>query len=636
VSNIYKEILKKYWGFDDFRPMQEDIIKSVGDGKDTLGLLPTGGGKSITFQVPALAKDGICIVVTPLIALMKDQVENLKKRGIKAYAIHSGLNIHEIQIAFDNCIFGNVKFLYLSPERLGTEMFLQKIKHLKVNLLAIDEAHCISQWGYDFRPSYLQIAKVREHLPNVPVLALTATATPAVVEDIQQQLEFAVKNVFSKSFERSNLAYVVRVADDKEQQLLRILTAVPGSAVVYVRNRKKTREYAEFLQRNGISADFFHAGLPQKIKDVRQSAWKNGGCRVMVSTNAFGMGIDKADVRVVVHLSAPDSLEAYFQEAGRAGRDEQKAFAVLLWSAVDKTQLLRNFDSSFPEPEVIKRVYDALGNFFQIAVGSGENMILDFNVGAFCKAFKFSVIVVFNSLKILQQAGYLVFSEMADIPSKVMVIMNNYELNNFLVSNSKLEPYLKLLLRSYTGLFTDYIAVNEDDLAKRLGESRENIYQSLLALSTYKVIHYIPQRTTPLVTYLQRREEVRHVVLPHSVYRDRKEQAQKRLESVINYATTTHTCRSTLLLKYFGQQKSNNCGHCDVCINRKKSELSDSEFAEIKEQLKSKLVLSSIDATELVYSLNYNKDKIWKVLNWLEEVDLVCEDENGYLTWCDS
>jgi ATP-dependent DNA helicase RecQ len=633
MDNSYRDILKKYWGYDDFRPMQEDIICSVGNGHDTLGLLPTGGGKSITFQVPAMAKEGICLVVTPLIALMKDQVENLKQRGIKAYAIHSGLTYDEILTAFDNCIYGDIKFLYLSPERLSTELFLQKLQHLKVNILAIDEAHCISQWGYDFRPSYLKISSVREFLPEVPVLALTATATPQVVIDIQEQLHFKEKNVFQKSFERTNLAYVVRLAENKEDQLLRILSSVQGSAVVYVRNRKKTREYAELLQKNNISADFFHAGLAQKAKDTRQKLWKSGNCRVMVSTNAFGMGIDKPDVRVVVHMDAPDSLEAYFQEAGRAGRDEEKAYAVLLWSATDKAQLNRTVTTSFPEKDVIRRVYDALGNFFQIAVGSGEGQLLDFNIGRFCAAYGFNVLTVFNSLKILQRAGYLAFSEDVDIPSKVKVIMDNFELYKFQVANARLDPFIKVLLRSYTGLFTEYASIDEDELAKRLNVTRDDVYQALLALGRVKVIHYIPQRQTPLVNYLQRREEPRHLNLPPEVYSERKEQYRNRVDAVIEYATTAHICRSRLLLSYFGQKSSQNCGHCDVCVARKKSELSDIDFERIEQRIKKILSASPSTADKLVYEIGETPEKVWKVIHWLEEVDLIGENGDGSMEW---
>lgn len=631
--NIYRQTLQKYWGYGTFRALQEDIILSIGAGRDTLGLMPTGGGKSITFQVPAMAHDGICLVVTPLIALMKDQVENLKKKGIKAHAIHSGLTFEEIQTAFDNCIYGDYKFLYLSPERLSTELFLTKLPHLKISLLAIDEAHCISQWGYDFRPSYLKIAKVRELLPNVPVLALTATATLQVVDDIQQQLNFREPNVFQKSFERANLAYVVRHAENKEEQLLKILESVKGSAVVYVRNRKKTREYAELLLQNGIKAEFFHAGLPQKMKDERQEKWKRNRTRVMVCTNAFGMGIDKPDVRIVVHMDSPDSLEAYFQEAGRAGRDGEKAYAVLLWSPADKMQLNRSATVTFPEPEVIKRIYDALGNFFQVAVGSGEGANFDFNMGRFCAAFGFNALTVFNSLKILQRAGYMAFSEEMNIPSKVKVLFDNFELYKFQVANASLDPVIKLLLRSYTGLFTEYAAIDEELMSKRLNTSRDEVYQALLKLSRFKVIHYIPQRDTPVVTYLQRREEIRYVVLPPEVYQNRKDQYRERVDAVIDYATSNHICRSKLLLSYFGQKSSEHCGVCDVCIQRRKTELADKEFDAIMHKLKNRLLKQPLPADQLVMMPDVDSDKAWKVLAWLEDVEMVGENQDGCIEW---
>lgn len=633
TESIYQQVLQKYWGFSKFRALQEDIIQSVGSGRDTLGLMPTGGGKSITFQVPALASEGICIVVTPLIALMKDQVENLKKRGIKAHAIHSGLTFNEIQTAFDNCIYGDYKFLYLSPERLATELFLTKLPHLKINLLAIDEAHCISQWGYDFRPSYLKIAQVRELMPGVPVLALTATATPQVVNDIQEQLRFKTKNVFQKSFERSNLAYVVRQAENKEEQLLKILESVKGSAVVYVRNRKKTREYAELILRNGIKADFFHAGLAQKVKDDRQEKWKLNQSRVMVCTNAFGMGIDKPDVRVVVHMDSPDSLEAYFQEAGRAGRDGEKAYAVLLWSPADKIQLSRSATITFPEIDVIKRVYDAVGNFFQIAVGAAYNENFDFNLGRFCAAYGFNALTVFNSLKILQRAGYIAFSEEMDIPSKVKVLYDNFELYKFQVANATLDPVIKVLLRSYTGLFTEYASVDEDVIAKRLNCTRDDVYQSLVKLGRHHVIHYIPQRNTPVITYLQRREEPRHLVFPPEVYQKRKEQYRERVDAVIDYATTSHICRSRLLLSYFGQKSSDHCGHCDVCLNRRKSELADQEFDTITDKIKACLRQNPLPADQLIIMPGFSADKIWKVLAWLEDVGMVGENKDGCLEW---
>ncbi len=582
MSNHYKAILKKYWGFDAFRPLQEDIVRSVGKGQDTLALMPTGGGKSITFQVPALAREGLCLVVTPLIALMKDQVENLKRNGIKAAAIHSGLTFREIKVTFDNALFGGTKFLYVSPERLSTELFLSKLPDLNVNMIAIDEAHCISQWGYDFRPSYLKIAAIREIIPDVPVLALTATATPRVVYDIMERLHFKTKNIFKKSFARPNLAYVVRYTENKEQQLVKILQSVKGSAVVYVRSRKKTREFASLLQENHISAEFFHAGLIQAVKDEKQIRWKTNKTRVIIATNAFGMGIDKPDVRTVVHMDAPDSLEAYFQEAGRAGRDGIKAYAVLLWSNNDKQKLRKHISTSFPQPEAIKRVYEALGNFFQLPVGAGFQMVYDFDIGKFCSAFNLNILQVFNSLKILQQAGYLAFSEEIDIPSKVMFLIEGNNLYKFQVANANLDLYIKILLRSYTGLFTEFAAINEADLAKKIGCNRDELYQALLKLSKAGVIHYIPRRKTPLITYIRSREELRHILLPAEVYDDRKKRYEDQIEAIIDYGTSDYICRSRFLLNYFGQSKSDNCGVCDVCISRKKQRLKNQDFKEIE------------------------------------------------------
>lgn len=633
MDSIYHDILRKYWGYESFRPLQLDIIRSVDSGKDTLGLLPTGGGKSLTFQVPALAKPGICLVITPLIALMRDQVDNLKRNGIKAYAIHSGMSWPEIEKAYDNCTYGDYKFLYLSPERLATKVFTDRLQYLNVNLIAVDEAHCISQWGYDFRPSYRLIAEVREHLPGVPVLALTATATPAVVKDIQQQLKFPEFNVYKKSFERSNLAYVLRYAEDKEQQLLNILDGVEGSAIVYVRSRKKTRELAGLIENHGISAGFFHAGLLQKNKDELQKKWKSGQCRVIVATNAFGMGIDKADVRLVVHVDAPDSLEAYFQEAGRAGRDEKKAYAVFLWSPNDKKRLDRSTAASFPEIEVLRRVYDALGNFFQIAVGYGENQVFDFNIGKFCSAFGFNVTTLVSSLKILQRAGYIDFTEMSDIPSRVLMKMSDLELYKFQVANERLDPFIKVLLRSYTGLFVDYVNIDEELLAKRLNVSRSDVYEAFKSCSRMGVLHYIPQRRSPLIRYLQQRFEPHRLRFPDEVYKERLHQYQKRVEAVIDYASSSSVCRSRLLLNYFGEKCQHNCGHCDVCISRKKSRLSDSEFESIENAIKEKLENSVLTADVLVKELSFDEDKIWKVIRWLEDAEKISEDEVGALLW---
>nr|WP_319401599.1 ATP-dependent DNA helicase RecQ [uncultured Carboxylicivirga sp.] len=631
--DIFTHILKQYWGYTEFRPLQEDIIHSVASGKDTLGLMPTGGGKSLTFQVPGLAKEGVCLVITPLIALMKDQVENLRKRDIKAAAIHSGLTRDEINVTLENCIFGGTKFLYLSPERISTELFLEKLVHMQVSMLAIDEAHCISQWGYDFRPSYLKIAEIREHLPDVPVLALTATATPEVVKDIQQKLHFREENVFEKSFKRDNLAYVVRYSEDKEDQLLKVLQKVPGSAVVYVRNRKKTKEYAELLLKNGISASSFHAGMPQEVKDERQKRWTTGEIRVMVSTNAFGMGIDKPDVRVVVHMDAPDSLEAYFQEAGRAGRDEKKAYALLLWSDNDKARLKRSIPLTFPEKETILNVYNALGNFFQLAVGSGFGMVYDFDMGLFCSTYKMNVMVVYNSLKILQRAGYIEFTEELNLSAKVLFILRRDELYKFQVANEAYDNFIKLLLRSYTGLFTEYVSINEEVLAKRMKVTRQVIYDYLVTLSKLRVIKFIPQRKTPVISYTTSREDAKYIELRKEVYKDRKARYEDRVQSVIEYGSTNHICRSKLLLSYFGQKNVENCGQCDVCQQMKKTHLSVTTFDEIEQAVKKVLKKQALTFEELSLKLEVDETDLQKVIRWLEEYEVIGENEQGQYEW---
>lgn len=629
----YRQILKKYWGYDDFRPLQGDIIKSVADGRDTLGLMPTGGGKSLTFQVPAMARDGICIVITPLIALMKDQVENLIKRGIKAMAIHSGMSGNEIAIAFDNALYGGYKFLYISPERLGTESFKERIAHFKVSILAIDEAHCISQWGYDFRPSYLKVAEIRELLPNVPVLALTATATPLVVDDIQERLLFNKKNVFQKSFERSNVIYVVRQTENKEEQLLNMLSVIPGSSIIYVRNRKQTKEIAQLLTDKGISADYFHAGLDHTMRDERQKRWTTNQTRVMVATNAFGMGIDKPDVRLVIHIQAPDSLEAYFQEAGRAGRDEKKAYAVLLWSNHDKGKLNKQVTTSFPEKDVIKRVYEALGNFFQLAAGAGQFMTYDFNIARFCQAYGFNITTVFNSLKILERAGYLEFTEDLNMPSKVHFLMQRDDLYKYQVANADVDAFIKLLLRSYTGLFTEYVAINEDLLAQRAGTNRDTIYKYLSRLNHSRVISYIPQRKGPQVIYTQPREDVRYLSISKQVYDERLDRYRLQVEAVIHYATSLHICRSRLLLHYFGQNQTNDCGRCDVCIEKKKKGLTEETFQTTEQQIKEILTASPVDYQSLVKKIKGKEEEAEKVIRWLEDVELIATNEEGLLEW---
>lgn len=583
--DIFHKILKEYWGYTAFRPLQEEIIRSVYEGNDTLGLMPTGGGKSITFQVPALAKEGICIVITPLIALMKDQVENLRRVGIKATYIYSGLTRQEIITQLENCIFGDYKFLYVSPERLSTEIFLTKIKAMNVNLLVVDESHCISQWGYDFRPSYLRVAEIRDTLPDVPVLALTATATPEVVADIQEKLRFKRPRVYQKSFARENLAYIIRRTEDKHKTLIHILNRVPGTAIVYVRNRKRTREIATMLREEGIEADFFHAGLKNDEKNERQERWKNDQCRVIVSTNAFGMGIDKPDVRLVVHMDMPGSLEEYYQEAGRAGRDGQKAYAVVLYSKADSGKLKKRLSDEFPEREFIYRVYEALGNFYQIAVGFGLDTGHDFNLAEFCAAYKFPLLPTHHALKILELAGYIEYTEETDNASRLMFIATREELYQYLRQDNLNDHVVQVVLRSYTGLFADYVYLDEEQIAKRCGVTPHEVYESLIRLSKYRIINYIPRKKTPMIFYRQPREEQRYLVIPKSAYEERRERSEKRLLKVLEYTESDDTCRSRLLLAYFGEKGAKDCGSCDVCLQKGDSGLSHYEFNRIRDYL---------------------------------------------------
>ncbi len=566
----YRKILKEHWGYDDFRPMQHEIISSVGGGQDTLGLLPTGGGKSITFQVPALAQEGLCIVVTPLIALMKDQVYNLRERGLKALAIYSGLSKDEIDTALNNCIYGDYKFLYVSPERLGTELFRIRVQGMKVNLIAIDEAHCISQWGYDFRPAYLEIANLRDLLPNAPFLALTATATPKVVEDIMDKLQFKQRNLFKKSFERKNLVYWVKHSDDKLNDLTRICQRNKGTGVVYVRSRKRTRDISDHLRRNNINADYYHAGLSAEQRDEKQEEWKSDQTRIIVSTNAFGMGIDKPDVRFVVHMDLPDSLEAYFQEAGRGGRDEKKAYGILLYHKSDHTRLKQSFTNSFPDIKLIKQIYESLGNYYNLAVGAGKGMSFDFILNDFAKTYKYSMIQAYNALKVLQSEGYLELTDSVHNPSKVKFLVTRDDLYEFQVANAAFDRLIKLLLRSYTGLFTDFVAIDELMLAKRVKSSVEVVYKYLQRLNNLKIIRYIPQKNNPIVFYREERLMPSNLYISRENYEFRKKMAENKLKAAVYYAEAQDRCRSQILLQYFGQKNAPECGQCDYCAKKKK------------------------------------------------------------------
>ena len=574
----YKGILKQYWGYDDFRGIQKEIIESICSGHDTLGLMPTGGGKSITFQVPALAQKGVSIVITPLIALMKDQVDHLLRRGIKAAAIYSGLTHEEIIITLENCIFGDVKLLYVSPERLASELFQTKLRHMKVSFITVDEAHCISQWGYDFRPSYLEIANIRKLLPGVPVLALTATATPAVVDDICEKLsrseECGVRsegfNVFRMSFERKNLVYVVRQAHDKREQLIHILSRLQGTAIVYVRSRQRTKEYAELLMKAGISATFYHAGLDTSVKDERQQAWQEGKTRVIVATNAFGMGIDKPDVRVVIHIDCPDSIEAYFQEAGRAGRDGLRSYAVLLYNNGDKRKLEKRVADTFPEKDYIRQVYEHLAFFYQIGIGSGYNHTFEFNIDKFCHAFHHFPIQVDSALKILTRAGYIEYTEEQDNQARLMFTISRGELYKLENNSPNEDKIITTLLRNYGGLFTDYHYIDEGFLASQTALEPQQVYQTLKGLGQRHILHFIPQKKTPYIRYTQRREDKEYLQFTPAIYEERLDQFRQRIQAVIQYATDDQVCRSRQLLRYFGETDSHDCGLCDVCLSHRK------------------------------------------------------------------
>jgi ATP-dependent DNA helicase RecQ len=624
-SELFHQTLQKYWGYSSFRPLQEEIIQSVYDGKDTLGLMPTGGGKSLTFQVPVMAMKGICLVVTPLIALMKDQVDNLKERGIKAVAVYSGMSREAIITTLENCIFGDFKFLYVSPERLNSDIFLIKLRAMNVCLLAVDESHCISQWGYDFRPSYLNIAEIRKHLPDVPVLALTATATKDVVADIQEKLLFEKTNVFHKSFERKNLSYVVRYSENKIAELINILKSVDGAAIVYVRSRKGTKEIADSLVKNGINASHFHAGLSHEVKNLKQNQWKDSTCRVIVSTNAFGMGIDKPDVRLVIHMDLPNSLEEYYQEAGRAGRDEYKSFAIVLWNKQDTINLKKRISDTFPSKKHILRVYECLANYYQVAAGSGYGLVLDFNLMEFCNNFRLSVLQTHHALQILDMAGYIEYTDEVDNRSRLKFRVYRNELYTLNLSDDY-DQLIHVILRNYTGVFTDDVYIDEAFLGAKINKTRQEVYDMLITLAKSKYINYVPQKKTSFIVYTTSREENQFVQIPKTVYEKRRSRFKKRIDSMIEYVERNDICRSRLLLNYFDESKTKNCGICDVCLQKTKAGLSKHEFEKIKDLLLEKFTeKSTYRLNELVDSVKYwitDSEKVITVLRFLisEEV----------------
>lgn len=631
----YLEILKKYWGYDSFRSIQGEIIKAVTSGRDTLGLMPTGGGKSITFQVPALAMNGTCLVITPLIALMNDQVDRLRSLNIKAAVIHSGLSSPEIKTVLDNAVYGAYKFLYISPERLDSVFFIEKLKQMQVNLLTVDEAHCISQWGYDFRPSYLNIASIRPYLPDVPILALTATATPDVVKDIQKRLLFKSENAISTDFKRPNLVYYIRYSESKITDLLNVCKSIHGSGVVYVRNRRKTRELSELINQQGIRCDYYHAGLSQEKRMLKQQNWASGKLPIIVATNAFGMGIDKADVRHVIHFDIPDSIEAYFQEAGRAGRDGKKAFAVLIVGKNDRAQTLQRIEKSFPEIEYIKRVYQALGNFLQVSTGGGKGMAFDFRLSEFIKAFKFNSLEAMNALKILQTQGYIEFTDEINSPSRLHFIVNRDDLYQFQVKNYKFDGFIKLLLRSYTGLFSDYVYIDEDILSKRADISRDMVYQYLLKLSNHKIVNYIPAKKTPLIIYREERLDDKSIYISKESYHDRKDRFTKRLNAMLEYVYRRDECRSRMLLNYFGQTESEECGFCDFCRKKEQNIMIIEELQDVLNAVLQQLKQESITPKRLMEKVKFANHEVSSVIRHLLDQEIIRYNDEGALVLSD-
>ncbi len=629
----YLQVLTRYWGYTSFKPLQEDIIRSVAEGRDTLGLMPTGGGKSLTFQVPALTNEGICLVITPLIALMKDQVNRLNSLEIKSLAIHSGMNAEEIDNALENAIYGDYKFLYVSPERISTRIFQGKASRLNLSLVAIDEAHCISQWGYDFRPSYLKIVTLRDHISDkVPFLALTASATPQVIDDIMSKLAFREKNVLRTSFERKNISYLLRKVEDKGTYLINTLQKAKGSGIVYVRSRKRCKEVAELLVSNGINADFYHAGLSVELRDKKQSSWTTGEIRVIVSTNAFGMGIDKSEVRFVIHWDIPDSIENYFQESGRAGRDNLPASAVMLYSPADKSRLLDTIRKKFPPVEKIKDVYEAICNFLQVPLGSGKDNVFDFNMSEFVSKYRLPVIETYNSLQFLQREGYMEFTEEINNPSRVHFIVSRDDLYKFQVANESFDGFIKLLLRSYTGMFSEFVPINEETLAKKSAASRNTVYQYLVKLASFNIIRFIPGKKTALVIFTEERLMRKALLISPDNYLHVKEKYEIRLNKMIEYAESENRCRSAFLLNYFGEE-SDRCGICDICRERNELDLSKYEFDLILEEIKSFLSENSPDPEELVKVINHPEDKVIKVIRWLFDHNKIEQDKDYRLKW---
>ena len=625
------DVLKQYWGYDAFRPLQQDIIQSVLDGRDTLGLMPTGGGKSITFQVPTMAMDGMALVVTPIISLMKDQVDRLRALNIKATYLYAGLTRAEVNRTYEKCLYGNYKFLYVSPERLQSQSFMERLRQMPVSLIVVDEAHCISQWGYDFRPSFLRIAEVRKLFPKVPVLALTATATPVVVEDIQRCLQFRETNVFSMSFARSNLSYVVRHTEEKATELAHILRSVPSTAIVYVRSRKRAKQISDELNRLGIRADFYHAGLYVEDKEDKQNKWTTDQCRVMVATNAFGMGIDKPDVRLVVHVDIPNSLEEYYQEAGRAGRDGKRSYAVLLVKHTDQRTLRRHITEAFPDKDFIRNVYERVGNFLGVSIGEGYQQMFDFNFNLFCQTFNLPVLATHNALRILTQSGYIEFVEEIETQSRVMILARKDQLYDLDTTTPGADQVLQAILRLYTGLFADYVFINEDVISYRTGLDQETIYKSLLELTRMHILHYVPRKRTPYIIYTTSREEPKYVLIPKAIYEDLRQRMTDRIEATINYAYSDTGCRERMLLGYFGERRADACGQCDLCIDMRKRE--DHAPGDVQQGILYMAGLRPRRLEDFLSTLSFPRDEVISMLSFLVDEGFIEHlDDDTYAT----
>lgn len=628
---LIHDILKRYWGYDSFRPRQEEIIMSVLDGRDTLGLLPTGGGKSLTFQVPAMVFEGITVVVTPLISLMKDQVDNLRAAGIRAVCLHSGLSRAEHRLALDRCRLGKAKLMYVSPEKLQSATFIDQLRSMDVSFLVVDEAHCISQWGYDFRPSYLKISLIRELFPDIPVLALTASATPVVVDDIMDKLGFKERNVYARSFSRDNLSYIVRNDFDKERRLISVLTNTSGSAIVYVRSRRRTREIADMLVRNGISADYYHAGLDATEKNEKQNNWKTDGVRVMVATNAFGMGIDKPDVRTVVHYDIPSSLEEYYQEAGRAGRDGKEAFAVLLVSRADKGRLTRMLSEMFPPKDFIRRVYELAGNFVNVAVGDGYNSVYEFNFALFLKTYDLPPLATRSAMRLLTQAQYFEFVEEVTMQSRVMITANKSELYSVKLDEAG-ERVFNMLLRSYTGLFADFVYINESVIARRADVDEQKVYETMLQLSRMHILQYVPRKSTPYLYYTTSRELPKYIDMPRSVYEEQYKRLKERIEAMKRFSFGDDDCRVNVMLRYFGEKPEEPCGKCDVCRTRKRNRLTKGDRQSIRDSIIYMVGNAPRTLDYIVAESRYSEEDVIEAVRSLLSSHILSIDDNDMIS----